>query len=360
MTGPLVVLGVLTRRRRLAQHSGVAAFLGPVGVLEHWLEPVVGEATATRAAGGASTSPRSTEYVLDRAGGRRSRSRGIALAFARLKPERLVPKSAVAGGSRASSACSLNKYYVDEVVRRSDRQAGRRRCRADLLWRGVDVGLIDGFASSTAVALDLARVRRLDRFAAAVGTGRARTPGCSSSACSRCSAPSAFANPAIRMRDAFLTSIGYDSWILPALLDHSAARRGVDLGRMASSANGPTATRSRAAPRARSRCSRCSPSPSSSSSRSACGGASTRRTPAGSSVVDMPWIPSWGIRFTLGVDGIARDDGAAHDASSCCSRSCGSWTSIRTQGAQRTTRCCSCSRPACSASSWRSISSCST
>src|SRR6185503_18160377 len=23
------------------------------------------------------------------------------------------------------------------------------------------------------------------------------------------------------------------------------------------------------------------------------------------SVIDMPWIPSWGVRFTLGVDGIA-------------------------------------------------------
>ena len=28
---------------------------------------------------------------------------------------------------------------------------------------------------------------------------------------------------------------------------------------------------------------------------------------------DTGWIPSWGIRFTLGVDGIAADDGAAHD-----------------------------------------------
>ena len=107
--------------------------------------------------------------------------------------------------------------------------------------------------------------------------------------------------------NAFLTSIGYDSWILPALLDHSAARRGGDLvagagGRRPKLAGDEVASGA-ADGAALARADRLRRS--SSSCRSASGGASIRPTPAGSRSFDCAWIPSWGIRFTLGVDGIA-------------------------------------------------------
>src|SRR4051812_10991242 len=104
--------------------------------------------------------------------------------------------------------------------------------------------------------------------------------------------------------NAFLTSIGYEHWILPALLIIPLLGAGVIWG--------AGAARDRTA-----------------GDEVANGAASLPRTlalaffaiefvvsmglwwsfdaanPAWQSVVDMAWIPSWGIRFTIGIDGIA-------------------------------------------------------
>ena len=66
---------------------------------------------------------------------------GIALAFARLKPENLVPKRD-AKPEEGFEKVLLDKYYVDEIYDKTvvTPVVGGSR---GLLWRGVDVGLID-------------------------------------------------------------------------------------------------------------------------------------------------------------------------------------------------------------------------
>jgi NADH-quinone oxidoreductase subunit L len=139
MTGPLVILGALAA---VGGWLNLPAFapLGRVGALEHWLDPVVGESTKRVVAGAAETST-SLEYslvglaVLIAVG-------GIALAIARLKPERLVPKREAAP-EEGFEKVLVNKYYVDEIYDKTIVRPVVGTSRS-LLWRGIDVGLIDG------------------------------------------------------------------------------------------------------------------------------------------------------------------------------------------------------------------------
>jgi NADH-quinone oxidoreductase subunit L len=140
MTGPLLVLGVLTVIGGWLNIPEFAHFLGPVGGLDHWLHPVVGEATEAVVAGGHEMSA-GLEYglvglaVLIAVG-------GIALAWTRLKPEALVPK-AQSPQEEGIERVLLDKYYVDEIYDAAvvSPVVGVSR---GLLWRGVDNGLIDG------------------------------------------------------------------------------------------------------------------------------------------------------------------------------------------------------------------------
>jgi NADH-quinone oxidoreductase subunit L len=139
MTGPLVVLGVLSL---VGGWFNIPAVLpvGPIGALEHWLEPVVGESTL-RAAGG--TLPEAThtlEYALIIAAILIALA-GIGFAFARLKPGRLVPK-AQAPAEHGFERVLANKYFVDEAYDATLVQPVVGISRG-LLWRGVDVGVID-------------------------------------------------------------------------------------------------------------------------------------------------------------------------------------------------------------------------
>jgi NADH-quinone oxidoreductase subunit L len=89
MTGPLVVLGVLSVFGGWFNLPALLP-LGPVGALEHWLEPVVG-AGALRVTGGAPVeASHGTEYALIGVAVVIAIA-GILLAFARLKPASLVP-----------------------------------------------------------------------------------------------------------------------------------------------------------------------------------------------------------------------------------------------------------------------------
>jgi NADH-quinone oxidoreductase subunit L len=141
MTGPLVVLGILAA---VGGWLNLPQFLplGPVGMLDHWLEPVVGESTARVIAGAGETST-SLEYglvglaVLIAVG-------GIALAWTRLKPEALVPKREAAP-EEGFEKVLLNKYYVDEIYDETIVKPVVGTSRG-LLWRGIDNGLIDGLA----------------------------------------------------------------------------------------------------------------------------------------------------------------------------------------------------------------------
>jgi NADH-quinone oxidoreductase subunit L len=142
MTAPLVVLGILSV---VGGWLNVPAFLpvGPVGLLEHWLEPVVGDSQLRVTHGVAPHVPHSVEYALVGAAVAIALV-GIAIAVVRLKPAQLVPK-AQSPEETGVERVLANKYYVDEAYDAAFVRPTYRVSRG-LLWRGVDVGIIDGLA----------------------------------------------------------------------------------------------------------------------------------------------------------------------------------------------------------------------
>ncbi|HEV8235933.1 MAG TPA: NADH-quinone oxidoreductase subunit L, partial [Gemmatimonadaceae bacterium] len=139
MTGPLVVLGILTAIGGWLNLPEFAP-LGRMGALEHWLDPVLGEPTARVIAGAGETS-RGLEYALVALAVAIAVG-GIALAWTRLKPETLVPKRESAP-EEGFEKVLVNKYYVDEIYDETIVEPVIGISRG-LLWRGIDVGLIDG------------------------------------------------------------------------------------------------------------------------------------------------------------------------------------------------------------------------
>ena len=147
MTGPLVVLGALSAVGGWI-NLPEAIPLGPIGVLEKWLEPVVGAATA--AVGGAvGEEVTNTEYGLIGAAVAIA-ILGIVVAVVRLKPAALVPKRD-AVPSRGFAHVVEEKYYVDEIyddVVVKPIVSGSR----DILWTGIDRGIIDSlFVNGSAI-----------------------------------------------------------------------------------------------------------------------------------------------------------------------------------------------------------------
>jgi NADH-quinone oxidoreductase subunit L len=142
MTAPLVMLGVLSVA---GGWLNVPAFLpvGPVGLLEHWLEPVVGDSQLRVTHGVPPHLSHSVEYSLVGAAVAIA-VLGIAIALQRLKPARLVPK-AQSPEETGVERVLANKYYVDEAYDAAVVRPTYRLSRG-LLWRGVDVGIIDGLA----------------------------------------------------------------------------------------------------------------------------------------------------------------------------------------------------------------------
>ncbi len=140
MTGPLVVLGVLSV---FGGWFNLPSFFpaGPMGALEHWLEPVVGESALRITDGKPFEMAHNTELMLVGVAVVIAVA-GIALAFARLKPAALVPKSE-SPEEHGFERVLEHKYYVDEIYDAAIVQPVVSTSRG-LLWRGIDVGLIDG------------------------------------------------------------------------------------------------------------------------------------------------------------------------------------------------------------------------
>jgi NADH-quinone oxidoreductase subunit L len=140
MTGPLVVLGILSA---VGGWLNLPAFLklGPTQTLEHWLDPVVGESALAITKGQTPHLSHTLEYTLIGV------AVGIALigiwfAWARLKPQALVPKPQ-AKPEEGFALVLENKYYVDELYDKTIVRPTYATSK-NLLWRGIDVGLIDG------------------------------------------------------------------------------------------------------------------------------------------------------------------------------------------------------------------------
>jgi NADH-quinone oxidoreductase subunit L len=141
MTGPLLVLGVLTVIGGWLNIPHILHAIGPTEGLHHWLEPVVGNAQLLVTNGHALEPAFSTEAFLIGAAVVIAVA-GIVIAWTQLKPERLVPKSQ-AQPSVGFARVLENKYFVDEGYDKVvvGPTVGVSR---NLLWRGIDAGLIDG------------------------------------------------------------------------------------------------------------------------------------------------------------------------------------------------------------------------
>jgi NADH-quinone oxidoreductase subunit L len=140
LTGPLVVLGVLSVVGGWL-NLPEAIKLGPIGVLDRWLEPVVGQSTLRISHGAPPETNPTLEYALMGVALVIAIA-GILVAWTMLKPSRLVPKRE-ARPEEGFERVLANKYYVDElyddVIVEPTVAASR-----SLLWKGIDVGLIDG------------------------------------------------------------------------------------------------------------------------------------------------------------------------------------------------------------------------
>ena len=138
MTGPLVILGVLSAFGGWLNLPDIIP-LGPTGVLEHWLEPVVGSAT-TAVTGPEAAHSITTELALIGAAVAIAVV-GILIAVVRLKPARLVPK-AQAPEEHGIERVLRDKYYVDEIYDRVIVKPTVWTSR-NVLATGVDEGIID-------------------------------------------------------------------------------------------------------------------------------------------------------------------------------------------------------------------------
>ncbi|MDQ2931131.1 MAG: NADH-quinone oxidoreductase subunit L [Gemmatimonadota bacterium] len=147
MTGPLVVLGALSAVGGWL-NLPAAIPLGPIGVLEKWLEPVVGAATAS-VAGVVGEEVTSTEYGLIGAAVAIALL-GIIVAVVKLKSAALVPKRDAVPPHGFEQVLE-KKYYVDEIYDDAvvnPLVSGSR----NILWKGIDRGIIDSlFVNGSAV-----------------------------------------------------------------------------------------------------------------------------------------------------------------------------------------------------------------
>ena len=140
MTGPLVVLGVL---------SAVGGFVNMPAIvggsysekLYYWLRPVIVEGTEITLGEGGVHLSHATEYALIGAAIAIAVT-GIAIAWTRLKPDALVPAKD-AKSEEGIEKTLLHKWYVDEAYEKTVVQPTLGISRT-LLWKGIDTGIIDG------------------------------------------------------------------------------------------------------------------------------------------------------------------------------------------------------------------------
>jgi NADH-quinone oxidoreductase subunit L len=147
MTGPIVVLGALTAVGGWL-NIPAAVPLGPIGLLEKWLDPVVGATTA--AVAGTAAEELTLEYSLIGAAIIVAIV-GIVYAVVRLRPAALVP-AREAPPEHGFERVLENKYYVDEAYDRAIVRPLVGGSRV-ILWKGIDRGIIDSMFVNGSAAL---------------------------------------------------------------------------------------------------------------------------------------------------------------------------------------------------------------
>jgi len=147
MTGPLVVLGALSVA---GGALNVPALFRGQAWLEHWLEPVT--AVAARLRPGIEV-PHATEWALVIAAVAVA-GLGIFGAVRLLRPEELVP-ARLAPAERGFARVLWKKWYVDEIY---DALFVRPLVwlSREVLWKTIDLGVIDGAGVNGAARLSRA------------------------------------------------------------------------------------------------------------------------------------------------------------------------------------------------------------
>jgi NADH-quinone oxidoreductase subunit L len=137
MTGPLVVLGVLSA---IGGILNLPPFLGGGGALERWLEPVT--ATAARSFGLEMPHGRTELFLIGGAVG--IGAAGLVAGWWATLRRRTLP-AAESPADTGLARVLYRKYYVDELY---DRLIVRPLVWFSrfILWRGVDQGVVDGAA----------------------------------------------------------------------------------------------------------------------------------------------------------------------------------------------------------------------
>jgi NADH-quinone oxidoreductase subunit L len=152
MTGPLLVLGVLSIAGGWLNLPEFAHGIGPVGLLHHWLEPVTaGGARVGELQGTAAVLPHgATEWALIAAA---ILIAIVGLALGWRTTLRVEPAPAAqAPEERGFWRVLHHKYYVDELYDRGIVQP-LVRFSSTTLWKGVDQGVIDGAGVNGAAGL---------------------------------------------------------------------------------------------------------------------------------------------------------------------------------------------------------------
>ncbi|MEO7102713.1 MAG: proton-conducting transporter membrane subunit, partial [Gemmatimonadaceae bacterium] len=140
MTGPIVVLGLLSLIGGWLNLPAIASFLGRSGGLDRWLNPVVGSAARAMTNGTAVEASHGTELALIGTAVAIAIV-GIAIAFLALKPASLVTKDQ-SPGEHGFEKVLAEKYYVDEIYEAGIVHPAFATAK-NVLWRGLDVGIID-------------------------------------------------------------------------------------------------------------------------------------------------------------------------------------------------------------------------
>lgn len=142
MTAPIAILGVLSLIGGWLNLPALTSFLGPVGVLDRWLAPVVGHSTLNLTNGVAVETAHGTEATLVLVAIAVAVA-GIATAVVFLKPASL-PTKAEAQPEHGFEKVLANKYYVDEIYDDAIVHPTYELSK-NVLWRGLDSGIIDSF-----------------------------------------------------------------------------------------------------------------------------------------------------------------------------------------------------------------------
>jgi NADH-quinone oxidoreductase subunit L len=143
MTGPLVVLGLLSIAGGWLNLPAFASGLGPAGLLHHWLEPITaaGAGVATTLGTLAEPPHGRVETILVVAAVVIAAA-GLVLGWTTTLKAAIVP-ARLAPAEQGLWKVLYRKYYVDELYDRLIVLPLERFSRR-VLWKAIDQGVIDG------------------------------------------------------------------------------------------------------------------------------------------------------------------------------------------------------------------------